>query len=699
MKTYLKEHITLFALFILTFSVNAQKITWNSAPKKGFVFEISNKEAQKLLTCKYPDSLFKKMLHTLKDTFDTEKGWIKRPEKGHFILARIAENKLHCDYTCVYPYQVLLLKEYDGLAIQVLDTDGNVREDAKVKFRYRRLSFDPETKMYREENDWFRSRHKIVTVELDGFRSVFDITKNDVPSWYNNYDNYSSPGIYSYMISDKNKYKPGDKVRFKSYALTGNRIPFRNTLEIRLTDYRKNWKMGTVDPHRPGSFAGEFMLHDSLKLTLDKTYYIQLLEKNGRVVSSCSFMYEDYELTGNMLDLQLNDKQFYPESNRLIIKATDVNGLIMKDARAEILITTAAINETFQTAVVLHDTLFFKKMELDPDDPSVLQILPEWFQKSNTSYNVSVTVLNSQNHRMEVRKSANFIYSQYELKNRFSNDSICFDLYKNNQLLSGIPAKLWYNNNHEAQNIILPYKEKLNAATTLIKIENDFVTKQITMSHLVPELELVGGIKRDSFCIKLENPQKLDVSWFVYRGSILLDKGFGKEFQYDSIIEDRSQTYYVELLYSFGGQDHIIKKQYEFREDFLDVSLDLPDRVYPGQKTEATISVKNQIGEPVRNVDLTALAVTAKLNYELPDLPYYGPKSSSRPKKATYSKREVNSRSAILNLDYLKWEKMAGLDTMMYYRLTYPKNKFVYEIDIDDSTQFAPYIMQNGRAL
>ena len=132
MKTTLSILLTIHLFFLTTLSSFAQEIKWNNTPRKGFVFEISNKEAQKLLTVSTPDTIVKKLLHTLVDTFDVENGWTKRPSKGHFILVKIAGNKLHCEYTCVFPYQVFLLKEYDALAIQVLDLNGNLEKTQKL---------------------------------------------------------------------------------------------------------------------------------------------------------------------------------------------------------------------------------------------------------------------------------------------------------------------------------------------------------------------------------------------------------------------------------------------------------------------------------------------------------------------------------------------------------------------------------------
>jgi hypothetical protein len=189
------------------------------------------------------------------------------------------------------------------------------------------------------------------------------------------------------------------------------------------------------------------------------------------------------------------------------------------------------------------------------------------------------------------------------------------------------------------------------------------------------------------------------VSWYIYQGSQLLQKGFGKELDFKIGVMDRTQTFYAELLYSFGGTEHSKRKDYEFRESYLNISLDVPERAYPGQKTDATITVTDQLGEPVNGVDLTAMAVTGKLNYYLPDLPYYGNTSSSRPKRTHYTKSEINKRLADLDLDYVKWIQRARLDTMKYYQFTYPgSNTFRYSFKINDSTQFAPYVMQKGLA-
>ena len=221
---------------------------------------------------------------------------------------------------------------------------------------------------------------------------------------------------------------------------------------------------------------------------------------------------------------------------------------MLKDARAGILIKTNTILESFQPVVILPDTLFFSHVVLDPTQPTVVDIPSEMFQKTNTIYKVVVTVLNSQNQRLERSQMATYFYSSYELTTGLSNDSICFGLLKNNMPLDNVPLTL-SKDDDKARQIVVPYKEKLNPAIGLFHFENEFIKRDVTLSSLNPEVKLAGGIQLDSFNINLINPQKLEISWYIYQGSRLLKKGFGRELDYKSLVEYRTQTYYVETLW------------------------------------------------------------------------------------------------------------------------------------------------------
>jgi alpha-2-macroglobulin len=701
MKNFLLAAITLASILFNLKPVCSQDVKWNTAPKKGFVYQITNREAEKLLTGKYSGHLQRSLLHTFIDTFNVHDGWNNRPSKGHFILVTVEGTKLRYEYKCVFPYQVFLLKEYNAMALQVVDPDGNVRDDARVMIGLHRLAIDTESKTYRVENETESKEEKYVTVELFGFRSVFNVTKNEIPTWYDNGDDYDQgPSFFSYLLTDKNKYRPNDKIRFKSYALSHLKVPLRKELDIWLVCYPRSIKMGTLAPYRPGGYSGEFRLNDSLKLSLDKNYRLELRDKNSRVVSSCSFRYEDYELTGNRLTVKVREPyHYFPDGNQVTITATDANGMILKDAKADILIRTNIIFEAFKPLVVLPDTLFFKHIELDPGKPTVIDIPTSLFKETNTSYDVVCTVLNSQNQRMENTETAYYYYSNYFLSASLSHDSIYFDFLKNNISVANTVVSMKTDQEKENRKVILPYKEKLNPAIRYYHFENDLIKRDIPMNSLNPEVRLEGGIEKDSFKISLVNPQQLNITWFVYQGSFLVNKGFGSEMEFKTSIEDRSETFYVELLYSFAGQDQAIRRQFEMKDDYLDVALDIPERIYPGQQVNAAVTVSDQHGKPVRNVDLTAMAVSGKLDYYVPDLSYFGRSSEARPKGATYDKDELDLFNLTLKLDYKKWEPLLRLDTMLFYQFMYPSPKgFIKAVPCSDSTQFTVFVMKDGTA-
>jgi hypothetical protein len=701
----MKKHLLfcLLALFCCSQISFSQNIQWNYKPDKGYIFEITNKEAKTLLTTtnKNKEVLFESLMYKLVDTFDVKNGWIKKPSKGHFIIAKINKNKIECSYVCISPFQVFHFKEYGFFSLQVLDKDGNVSTKAKVKINKRRVYPDNESKTYRIESSWFPGDEAIVTVEMDDFQTFHKVCKKEHSNIYNSYED-EGPAFYSYMITDKNKYKPGEKVRFKSYALSHYKFPLKEELELWLSiysyDFKKNIKICNVSPYRPGGYTGEFYLHDSLDLRLDKTYTLKLIDRKRRIVSACSFSYEDYVLFGNKLKLELMSKHYYPENNKLKITATDVNGLLLKDARAYIKIEPLGISDIFEDLVSMDNLLYSKDIDLDPEKPTVIDIPVEIFHKANVVYKVNVVVLNTENQRIEQNQVANYYFSNYDIISNYVNDSIAFSFTYNGKELNNVKAKLTYNNSNDYKEIILPYKEKLNSSLLSYNISTDYLLKKIELQYILPEINVKSKIENDSFKVYMDNPQKIDVSWYVYQGSDLLEKGYGKEIDFKKFIEDKSRSFYVDVIFSFGGRDFIKRSKVDIKEDYLNVNIEIPDKIYPGQNVNARIHVLDYSGKAAKNVDITALAFNDMLNYYIPNLPYYGSISAPRSISDDFKMNDLYENRAILKLNYKKWQKLAHLDTMKYYQFSYPHGMFIYKTDIANSTQFAPFVMEDGEA-
>jgi hypothetical protein len=701
------KRLVFIVLLLLPACSSAQVIRWQDYCDRTFVYQISNKESKRLIKSKPEDSLVLKMLHTPVAAFTGE--WMEQPKQGHFIFANINRNKVGYRYVPVMPFQVFLFKQYGVLSLQVIDDKGNIRDNAKVRIRGglfdRKVYFDKISRTYSVDED-SKKTNRLLTVELDGFEAIFDLAKHIVnPTWYssNRYDN--RPDFYSYMITDKNKYKPGEKVRFKSYSLSSRKRPLKKELEIWLQteQYSMHYKkIATILPYHAGGYADEIVLHDSLKLRIDNNYNIQLREKSGRIVANTSFRYEDYELYDSRIETKLSSSEHYfPDTNTVEIKAIDANGLLLQDVKAEILVKRNVVLNSYTPLLVLSDTLMFRNIDLDNDKPSTVDIPPEIFNQSDCRYELVVTVRSYDNQVLSSRNSAVFFKSRQDISCSTHNDSICFEYYVQGKKVAA-KAEIWYNDSAVRKTVNMPYSEPFNQATKryTVRIPESSYSKTIETKQINPQLNIEGGIILDSFNVKLLNPLKLELSWYIYQGNILIEKGSGKEFDFKYPDTNLDAVHYVEIFYFMGEKEHAYRRTFVPKVDFLDVNIDLPERIYPGQTLEANISVKDNMGNPVGNVDLTAFANNSQLNYYVPDLPSYSAEPQSREQRSSYS---VDKKHYSFNspLDYSKWHKIAQLDTMKYYQFTYPWNKmFVHKIDTPDSTaQFAPYVMKNGEAI
>ena len=705
-KSLLNRFILLCLLLLTCFSMQSQTIKWQDYSDKTFVYEISSKEAEKLIKSRKQDSLVLKMLHTQVASF-TDK-WENQPEQGHFIFVTINKNQLNFQYVPIIPFQLFLHKEYGVLTLQVVDKEDSICDNAKIRIHNKgwfntRVHFDKESQTYSIEES-SQNRNRLLTVELDKFKAIFDLQKFLVNSWYGSYyGNYDSPDFYSYMITDKNKYKPREIVRFKSYALSGSKRPLRKDLDVWLRTPDWKWKkITTVSPYNPGGYAGEIALHDSLKLRLDNFYSIELRDKK-RVVARTNFRYEDYELHDiQKFQVELKNKvQFYPDTNRLEIMVTDANGLILQDMKAEVLIRRRSVSRSYVDILTIPDTIMFQQVALDNSAPTIVNIPPQIFGESDLTYEVQVKTLTVDNQLKTSTQTASFYRYHQQLDYITRNDTIRF-VFNESGREKKAKAELSYNDSNEKKQIELPYEEPFSQKIKSYDFnipESDF-HGSIRTESINPKLNIEFSIVSNILHIKLINPLNLEVSWYFYQGASLKERGFGTAFDIEHNEVDLSVVHYVEIFYLMGGKEQVFRQTFQPKSEHLSVDIDLPERIFPGQTLDATITVKDSRDNPVQNVDLTAFAVNSQLNYHVPDLPYYGDSPRTREQRSSYG---INKKNFLLSmpLDYERWNKIAGLDEMNYYRFTYPRNTtFTCTVDTPDSTtQFAPYIMKNGNAV
>ena len=737
----LSTTLSLLVFLLLTTSLEAQQqpqtyISWKDYSDTTFVFEISNKEAEKFLTKgNGSDEFMQEILHTKVAAF-TDK-WENKPERGHFIYANIHKNKIDFRYAPVIPFQVFLFKEYGQLTLQVIDSKGEIRHDAKVRIQSNgwrifdtTVDFDKTSKTYTID-DWSEKQQRILTVELEKFKAVFDLNKYFVSARYNNHwNNDEGPDFYSYMITDKNKYKPGEKVRFKSYALTGRKRPIKDNLEVWMTKpnstsyYSSSYKKITdIKPYNPGGFAGEMELHDSLELRLDYNYYVQLRDKRGRIVANTNFRYEDYELYDSKMESKLSlSTHYFPDTNYVEIKVIDANGLIIPDMKSVITIMRENISQTYDELTVLPYFVRCDTIQLDNDKDTRYYIPPDLMGNVDGNYSVNISSITPDGKNFNARHQSTFYKSHYSIRHNVTDSIINFEFFDLGKAKQ-VDAQLYIDGAETPVAIQLPHSEPFVQSVKEYRIYvPEFGTSaHINNSNIPNGLNIEGDIVKDSLKLTMANPRGLEVSWYIYEGNILLEKGFGKEMTFEREHINLDISYFLEIFYTIGGQDMVYRKIYSPKKEFLNVDVDLPDRIYPGQNVNATVKVTDSRGLNVKDVDLTAFSFNTQLNYYVPDLPYYGNTPKGREQRNSYNinRRSVAYSSYLTQKNYAFWNNIMSLDKMNYYRFIFPNPKlhedsndytphylhglphhdlFKYTVDTPDgTTEFAPYVMVDGK--
>lgn len=743
MKRYLPPHLRilliLFVANILTLSIYGQgivnkQIDWKEGCDSTFVFEITNKEALKFLRDGGSEKLMQKLLYNHVATYKGK--WENAPKQGHFIHVGISRNKLYYNYVPIIPFQVFLFREYGILTLQVIDSEGEVRSDAKVKIQNGKwrlfdsqIPYDTDSKVYRTD-DWSENRNRILTIEYDKFTAVFDLTKDVVrPSYGSDYGGGrdDGPDFYSYMITDKNKYKPGEKVRFKSYALTGNKKPIKNPLELWMQNPNSSGykKITDIVPYNPGGFAEELDLHDSLKLRLDKQYLVQLRDKNGRVAARTSFRYEDYELYDNRIETKLKDLiQYFPDDNEVEIKVVDANNLILPDMKAFISLSRGEIRNSYVDLLVVPDVIRRDTINLNNDYPTIYKIPASLFDKTDGTYRININVLTPDGQALTASHNVMFYKSYYDVSYATQDSTIVFT-FNELGIEKSVHAKMLIDGK-EAKDIVLPHVEKFrqNVGAYQIIVPEYDTKKSVNINSIRHELDIKGGLVKDSLVLELVNPLALDVAWYVYEGNRLLEKGSGKEIDFKKPYIDLDVVYYLEVFFTMGGEDQVYRRVFSPKKEFLNIDWNMPERIYPGQTIDSKIKITDSRGKNVKGVDITAFAYNSLLNYQVPDLPYYGNTPEGREKRDSYDINEKNANysQALTQKNYDFWNKIAHLDRNIYYRFTFPDPQlhkqrygsspsytienvpyhdiFKYTIDTPDSTtEFAPYVMLDGNAV
>ncbi len=506
-----------------------------------------------------------------------------------------------------------------------------------------------------------------------------------------------------YLSFSQPMYRPEDSVLFKAFVVKGkNGKPVNRPLDLYISkNYRTGRKkIATIDPYRPGGYSFLFDLHDSLNLQLD-SYYRVSLEDEYDVIIDDRFRLEDYDLSHNAFDVILDKSEItIGDTLKITLSAEDQNELPLYDIKYELELHTINITGQEQDSVFTPSILYTKSDVFS--DTTHIRLPATVFSPARIKAKVIVKFKDAANEYQTITKSVLYKHSITGIYHEFADGQILFDWQENG---NSVPTKAIITDRDRfgyalnRLDVDLPYEHKINALAASYIVQANNFTKEV-YSDASSGLLFNGSRTADSISISSTNPNKIPFQYFIYKANSLLKEGISTKL--DTTFSAKHNKNIL-LITNHVWQGNTSRNTYNIYQNKhrVNVSLDAPSVVYPGQDVEMTVLVTDSKELPVSDMDITAQAYTASFKTSAPGMPYF---SNYQKKKEIINEFSIEPTEKITHrsdLSYQQWKELFGLDSLAYYTFRNPTKAITRHFipSKDSITQFAPIAVLDGNIL
>jgi len=657
------------------------------------------------------------------DSFKNDGYWENTLPPGNYVKAHADANKLK--YVLIENHSAFIHLFDNDFEHRFAITDklGNAATAALVTINGKVVAHDVKSNTWHFKHS---KKENIVRVDYGGVSNFF-LVKNkrdydDERNWFTKLwasvtnvfkrmgkHRYKPSPYTGFMVFNKPMYKPNDTVKLKAFILnSSNKKPIsKKQLKVSLQTYPTFKTIGTVSSYRDGGFEYSFVLGDSLKLTLDNTYTVVLQDPAGEednAIVRASFKYEEYELKSVQFNMRTDKTEHGPGNSLAVyLKATDENELPVPDGRVTLTLKTkSTVNYKNHNKTFIPDTLWVHKVQLDPVGETKVLIPDSIFPPAAIKYNIEARFLNSNNEQQYKEKDIEFTNKNFNIVTELSNDTLKA-LYQHNGKQTTATAFISALNDDSDTlskvKVTLPAKIKINPYATEYNIATDSADTDIELKDFTANVAISGDHTADSVFVKIDNPRNLQFYYSVFSGDKLIDADQATQLFYRKA-HTHNQVITVLVSYLWAGTVHTERGTIAYRRDVLNIDVKQPVSVYPGQIVKTDIVVTDVQGKPVANTDITAWAITRKFKYYTPPSVAYLGRSYAYHKPKPFFNVDEFDASGSLNLNWLRWSREMGLDSIEYYKFTNPATMYrSVEPAPDSVTQIAPFVVQNGDIL
>ncbi|WP_432712968.1 carboxypeptidase-like regulatory domain-containing protein, partial [Pedobacter sp.] len=695
-------------LLLFSFSSFAQD-KLNSSTQNSrytYIYPVNNITVQGLYDGK---KLEEEQLKMPVDSFLTIKGKQPSLPKGNYLKIYAEKNQLVYGLIENRTAYFKLLSNEKELQFVITDPKGKALKDALVSINGKKISFDQQLDFYHTSSP--RKEENLVRVDYKGVANFTSLSfDKETNKRYINSPKRSrgyipiKPSLFSgYMVFNKPKYKPLDSVKFKAFIVQGkSHQPVSRKLQVRITGSNYYKLIGEISPEHKGAYDFAFKLHDSLKMVLDRNYTVELYE-NDKVYSRGYFQYEDYELKAITFTVSGEKEQHsLKEQQSLRFKAIDENGLNVMDGRVELVIRANNIQVVGQKSLFIPDTLWHHQFKLDPIGDTKVVLPDSIFPNIGLNYSVDAQFFNAQNEKSYAQASFSFLEAAKQaLKFEATADSLAIRLLQptiSSTFAAQINALNAAGDLVETYTLKLPATLKINPHVQKYDVTIDTLTQTFNLNELRPEINVYGQRTKDSLLVTVDNPRKIPFWYSVIKGNKVVDRGYAVDLKYKKALNQRDKTTFL-YHYIWGDISQSNRVEAQFAEKQLHLEVKQPVVIAPGEKVEVELAVRDAKGAAVEDVDVTAFALTSKFRYMAPYIPYLGKSWTAYKPNPTLEKDEGVDRRR-LPLNWKRWAKEYGLDSIAYYHFIHPDPVFRWEEDTKQQvTQIVPFVIDKGNVM
>lgn len=612
---------------------------------------------------------------------------------GHYLAIKVYGSKLNYR---VYSKSYFKLQSfgYNGEVWHIVtDQEDNVLKNAKITIKEKGYTYQADCNCYPIPAT--QSQDTIVLSYLDHFEFFKISTNYNQQSPYEIKSNTYLKSKHSnvrilpgYVAFNQPIYRQNDTVRVKAFLVNEKGRPWkkRKVLVKYTTPDHNSIVLGKVKRQSEGAYVTDFVVPESYRLGDYKLSFWKTWDEV--MLRSEIFKIDDYQLeSSNRYGSRSIQKLYHKgQAVEFILKAEDVNGLVLLDAKAKVTIQAKQF-------VDFYDKLFYwsgkpaaftfeKEVLFDVAGETVVSFPDSLFPNTNMIYRA--TIAYSNDLKQLYTNSVDFTFdakpNHFEMKIKGDSITVNHFVFAENSPFNKLQLVSMRDNAVVNTKFInAPYREKIDLFNTayILKDDKGHEITRLNFNHNQTfPVSLSGNRTHDSISIRLYNDLKMPVSYQIFKRNKKITGGQWKNgdnlifyVASDSSLDD----YHVFYSVLWHGK-HFIKEDIFYTDETkLNVEINQPDIVFPGSKIPVKVNVTDYQHQAVEGANVAAYAVNDLFKATpLPNLPYFG-----RLHEGFLHHFPVQQKQFSLNRDLTLTSyhiDKFNLRKVPYYNFAYPSN-------------------------